>query len=803
MKRSTAKKVVRKLFITMLTCLIIGLLIYYFVSQMLMKNVETSLTVPRHQVLENIRHVLLFIAFIVFIFMFILIAMYAYGIYLRYKFRKQKQISDLAVKTANILIIGLDSNWRITSFNKFAEVKTGYRKDEVVEIKTFFDLVSQDSLDKLHEMIKHVKDFNPLNNCELTLIDTSGNLFFAQWNVNISSDLFGNIIGIQLIGIDITDRVLQEQELIKYNNELSNLYNEIAASEEELKQQNQELIYNQQCLEKSEERYRLSSEGSNDVLWDWQIESPMDIYFSDRWYDILGYKKEDFNANIDAIKTLIEPKDYRNTERSFYQHLKGEKELFETELRLKDNSGEYRWFYVRGKALLGSTGMATRIAGSITDITEKKRNEEYISNLAYYDILTGLSNRIHLEEQITHAINKTNNKIAVLFIDIDNFKYINDFFGHSFGDSLLIQVGRRLTTSNRYKTLASRLGGDEFIVMAQIDSREDAQNCAEEILESIGMSFEIGDVIFNIYASIGISVYPNDGINFEELLKTADIAMYKAKQQGKNRYVFFDKSMSGELLEKMIMENDLKNAIDNNELIAYYQPLYNMKTGEIAGFEALARWNSPKYGFIQPKDFIPLAEEMGFIVSIDRHILKMACTFLRELHDKGFSNLIISVNISVIQLFQDDFDDMILEIVQNSRLNPKYLIIEITESVMMENFEHNIGKIENIRANGVSIALDDFGKGYSSLTYLRDLPINFMKLDKAFIDDIDDIKSDKQITESIIRLAHNLDLGVIAEGVETKEQLEYLLNYKCDMAQGFLMGKPMSESGIRQLLEKK
>ena len=309
----------------MLTCLIIGLLIYYFVSQMLMKNVETSLTVPRHQVLENIRHVLLFIAFIVFIFMFILIAMYAYGIYLRYKFRKQKQISDLAVKTANILIIGLDSNWRITSFNKFAEVKTGYRKDEVVEIKTFFDLVSQDSLDKLHEMIKHVKDFNPLNNCELTLIDTSGNLFFAQWNVNISSDLFGNIIGIQLIGIDITDRVLQEQELIKYNNELSNLYNEIAASEEELKQQNQELIYNQQCLEKSEERYRLSSEGSNDVLWDWQIESPMDIYFSDRWYDILGYKKEDFNANIDAIKTLIEPKDYRNTERSFYQHLKEKK----------------------------------------------------------------------------------------------------------------------------------------------------------------------------------------------------------------------------------------------------------------------------------------------------------------------------------------------------------------------------------------------------------------------------------------------------------------------------------------------
>lgn len=511
-----------------------------------------------------------------------------YGIYRCHKFRRQKQISDMTVETASILIIVLDSKWRITNFNKYVEEKTGYEKDKVTGIKTLSDLISPHSIDKLDEMIRLVEASNLLNNYELPLTDADSNLIYVQWDINVSRDSFGNIISIELIGIDITNRILYEQELIKYNEELSKLYNEIAASEEELKKQNQELINKQKRLEKSEERYRLSSEGSNDILWDWQIEFPMDIYFSHRFYEILGYKKENFNTGFDALKALIDPKDYRNTERSLYQHLKGSKELFETELKLKDRSGKYRWFYVRGKALLNSTGIATRIAGSITDITERKRNEEYISNLAYYDALTGLSNRIQLEEKITHAISKPDNSIAILFVDIDNFKYINDFFGHSFGDSLLIEVGRRLTTSCQCKTFASRLGGDEFIVMAYIKSKEDAQKCAEDILKSISMTFKIDDVIFNIYASIGISMYPKDGANFEELLKTADIAMYKAKQQGKNRYVFFDKGMSSELLKKMIMENDLKNAIDNDELVAYYQPLYNTKTEEIVGFEALA-----------------------------------------------------------------------------------------------------------------------------------------------------------------------------------------------------------------------
>ena len=445
----------------------------------------------------------------------------------------------------------------------------------------------------------------------------------------------------------------------------------------------------------------------------------------------------------------------------------------------------------------------TTIYGELAASDEElKLQYDQIHKFAYNDSITKLPNRLSLQEKLTEILQTTCAKVAFVFIDLDNFKYINDSFGHFFGDAVLAEIGKRLSNTVDADSFVARLGGDEFaIVMTNVEILERLKEFARDLLLMLETSFKEKDISIHISGSIGIAIYPDHADGFEELLKNADTAMYKAKKQGKNQFVIFDQSMNLELFTKVTMESNLRTAVDNNELLLYYQPVYCLKTHKIRGFEALARWNSPVYGMVSPAVFIPLAEESGLISRIGKWVLQTACKFIRRLNDSRTEKLIISVNISVYQLTHDNFVDEVLNVLNENGLNTEYLELEITESILMEDVESNLEKIDTLKKYGIRVALDDFGTGYSSLTYLKKLPISILKLDKAFIDDIAVNKTDNDIVKSIIILANTLNLSVVAEGVEEKDQLDCLVEFGCDMIQGYYISKPLPENEVEQVLK--
>lgn len=433
---------------------------------------------------------------------------------------------------------------------------------------------------------------------------------------------------------------------------------------------------------------------------------------------------------------------------------------------------------------------------------ELKQQYEQIHKLAYNDSLTGLPNRLNFKEMFTNIIMNSSSKVALLFIDLDNFKNINDSFGHSFGDVVLVEMSRRLKLADDKNVFVARLGGDEFaIVMNELDEFEQVNEFARKLLLNMVTSFTEKDIHIHMTASIGIAVYPEHADNFEELMKSADTAMYEAKKHGKNQYVFFNQLMKHELYTKVAMESHLRSAVDKNELVLHYQPVFCLKTHKIHGFEALVRWNSSIYGMVSPAAFIPLAEETGLISQIGKWVLRTACSFISRLNDSRQEKLTISVNMSVNQLAEDSLVEGVLNILKEYELEPALLTLEITESILMEDVETNLMKLDSLKKHGVKVALDDFGTGYSSLTYLKKLPISILKLDKAFIDDITNDKIDTDIVRSIINMANTLNLNVTAEGVEKEEQLECLAGFGCDMIQGYYISRPLPEESIEKVLK--
>lgn len=429
------------------------------------------------------------------------------------------------------------------------------------------------------------------------------------------------------------------------------------------------------------------------------------------------------------------------------------------------------------------------------NFSELYLNEEQIRQLAYYDPLTGLANRTLLTDLITRelaAASDYGSKGALIFLDIDNFKLVNDTYGHSWGDKLLVDIGGKLSALVGTDGVVARLGGDELIVFFPGGGdREFITEFADKIMKLFEQSITVNQHSFQVTASAGVVMYPDDGSCIDELLRNADTAMYSAKNSGKRNYKFFDKSMFEAVVEKAGMEASLRQAIVNNELIVHYQPQFNMATGRVEGFESLLRWASREYGLVTPLKFIPLAEETGMIVSIGKWVLQTACVFNQKLFAAGHGRLCTAVNISVVQLIEDDFVEMVAGVLAETGLPPECLELEITESVLMERFEENVRKLGELRRMGVRIALDDFGSGYSSLTYLKKLPITMLKMDKAFIDDITMGGVDAAITGSIIELAHQMGLTVVAEGVETEIQFNYLRQEKCDIIQGYFISRPL------------
>lgn len=455
---------------------------------------------------------------------------------------------------------------------------------------------------------------------------------------------------------------------------------------------------------------------------------------------------------------------------------------------------------------------------SFRDVTKQKLNEEQVLKIAYFDILTNLPNRYLFKDRLNQAIlyaEKYKKALAIFFLDLDDFKRINDTFGHNFGDNLLRLVSdrlernvRRIDTLSRVEednleTTVARLGGDEFtILLREIKETQDASKVAQRIVDLFSQPFHIENRTIFMSTSIGIALYPDDGQDVDTLLKNADTAMYHAKEKGRNHYQFFSEHMNIEALERFSLESDLRSAIDKGEFQLYYQPQFDGSTGKIIGVEALIRWIHPERGMLLPDEFIPVAEESGLIMPIGNWVLKAACEQNKAWQLAEFRPIYVSINISCAQFKQNYFVESIAQTLLDAGLEPQYLELELTESILMEPTEATFRTLNELKATGVRIAIDDFGKGYSSFGYLKRLAIDTLKIDRSFVRDIIANSDDRAIIKAIISLARTLNLKVIAEGVETQEQLSYLQEQGSDGIQGFLLSEPMTPNSFIQLLKK-
>ena len=440
----------------------------------------------------------------------------------------------------------------------------------------------------------------------------------------------------------------------------------------------------------------------------------------------------------------------------------------------------------------------------LEQLEESKRLQRH---LAYHDALTILPNRHLLHDRLQQALaqSKRSGKLAaLLFLDLDGFKRINDTLGHGIGDLLLKSVAKRLKTTVRQVDTVARLGGDEFtVVLLEINHAQDAKDVAQKILKVISEPYKIEEHELFVTASVGISIYPDDGSDIESLIRKADIAMYRAKGQGKNNYQVYNLSMDAKFFERLTLENSLRKAVENEELVAYYQPQVDLRTGEITGVEALVRWQHQKFGLVPPDKFIPLAEETGVILEIDEWMMKTACRQIKNWEREGIANIRVAVNLSTRQFRQKNLTEKVAQILNDSAVQPKNLCLEITENEVMHNIETTVEILQALKKMGVLLSLDDFGTGYSSLSYLKRFPIDIIKIDRTFVNGIPSDRDDTAISTAIVVLAHSMELQVIAEGVEKSEQIAFLQSLQCDEIQGFYFSRPLNAETVTDLLKVK
>jgi diguanylate cyclase (GGDEF)-like protein/PAS domain S-box-containing protein len=439
-------------------------------------------------------------------------------------------------------------------------------------------------------------------------------------------------------------------------------------------------------------------------------------------------------------------------------------------------------------------GELIRMNGVIIDISQRKQYEERIKDQAYYDPLTGLPNRLLLIDRVNMAIlqaKRNQTTLAILFLDIDRFKIINDTLGHKVGDLILKEVGNRLKNGIREVDTVSRHGGDEFIILLPGMTIKGADEVANRLLSLISSPFYIDGYECFITGSIGISLFPENGDNMTTLIQSADLAMYRAKELGKNMVLFFSKELNEDYQKRSAIERELHWALERNQLMMYYQPQFDIRTLRLTGWEALIRWQHPHFGWIQPYEFIPIAEESGLIRSLGEWILKTSCMQNKIWQLEGYHPVPISVNLTAKQFELNNIVNTISSVLQETGLSPEFLELEITERMAM-NIDYTISVLKKLKNIGVAISIDDFGTGYSSLNYLKQFPINTLKIDQSFVKDLGKDPDDESIVRTIISMAHFMKLKVIAEGVETKEQMEILKAFGCNEAQGYFLCKPMA-----------
>ncbi len=560
------------------------------------------------------------------------------------------------------------------------------------------------------------------------------------------------------------------------------------------------------ALRESEARYALAARGANDGLWDWNITGNQ-IFFSPRWKAMLGYAEHQIGTAPEEWFSRIHADDRERLEVRLAAHRKRLITHFEHEYRILHSDGEYRWMLCRGLAVWDEAGQAIRMAGSQTDITERKAAEQRLLHDALHDTLTGLPNRALFMDRLGHAITRsrrnTEYTFAVMFLDLDRFKLINDSLGHSAGDHLLTAIAARLLGCLRPGDTVARLGGDEFIIlledMADLAATSDTVERIQQVL-AVPLDLDGHDVFTTVSIGVALSTLGYDSA--EEMVRDADTAMYHAKMGGKSRYVIFDPAMHAQVISQLQLESDLRWAIERQELRVHYQPIVMLQTGAIVGFEALVRWQHPQRGLLYPADFITIAEETGLIVPLGWWVLNEACQQVRIWQTQFPTKELLSmnVNLSAKQLAQPDVASRIAQALDQTRLDARHLKLEITESTLIESKPATIATLAEIRGLGVQLCIDDFGTGYSSLSYLHHFPIDVLKIDRSFISRIGPTGDQGEIVHTILTLAKTLGLQAVAEGTETTQQLDLLKIFECDYGQGWLFSCALDQADATALL---
>ncbi|NNJ91020.1 MAG: EAL domain-containing protein [Gammaproteobacteria bacterium] len=516
---------------------------------------------------------------------------------------------------------------------------------------------------------------------------------------------------------------------------------------------------------------------------------------------LTGYSLKDLmGKDPNALASGKTPVD---TYENMWNALKQES-FWQGELWDRKKNGEIYAKWISISVLRGVNGEVQNYIASFTDITDRKNTEERIEHLAHHDILTGLYNRFSLGERLGQSIlsaKRARKKLALIFIDLDKFKNVNDTLGHSIGDKLLIDVAKRIKSAIRESDIAARNGGDEFVVVINdIGQTKFIGRIAEKILNLIARPYHVDNQVLEITPSMGISVYPHDGKDSDTLLKNADIAMYHAKEHGRNNFQLFSEEMLVQIQERLSIEHELSAALQNGQMELYYQPQIDADNNYISAVEALVRWRHPERGIISPEYFITIAEESGLIHSLGSWVLNEACGQLSDWKNSGVNPLRIAVNLSTLQLQSDELVDMVRSTMHKHHISDGELELEVTESSAMEDPQLAVAQLNALRELGVSLAIDDFGTGYSSLAYIKRLPVQILKLDKTFVQDIGIDEGDTEISAATLALAHNLKLKVVAEGVETEFQRNFLIANDCDYLQGYLFSKPLPASEITEIL---
>lgn len=570
------------------------------------------------------------------------------------------------------------------------------------------------------------------------------------------------------------------------------------------------------ALKSSELRLRNTQKLAAIGNWEWNFVTQK-ISLSEQMYGLFNLSRSDFNGSSDAFFKLF-PEDVRSLLQSAIDEAESGSGLWTIDHMITVNDGEDRVVHQQGEVIYDEDGQPFSVQGLMQDITKRKVAEEKVRHLAYYDSLTGLPNRLHFIENAKLNLQlalKSVEKVALIFMDIDDFKRINDILGHHAGDILLQKISHRLVEELREydsvskissvsgeednSKLISRLGGDEFTIMlTNLTSHNEVQSICERLVKSINRPIEVCGNELVVSGSFGIAIYPEDGKDLDTLMRHADIAMYQAKKKGKNNLCFYNENFDVSQLKRLALEAKLRHAIENELIEVYFQAQIDGETGMLNGAEVLARWNDSELGIIHPDEFIPLAEDCGLIVALGDWVLKQSCRQAKLWQDQGHKPIRIAVNVSAQQFRQNDFAKKVLNCLNDEGLAAEYLELEITESMLMDNLDTVIEHLNRLKAIGVRISIDDFGTGYSSMSYLKLLPIDKLKIDRSFISGLTKHDSDDAIVKAIIALSQGLKLNIIAEGVETAEQRDFIVDNGCKDIQGYFYSKPLEPMAFEQ-----